>query len=185
MESSAANDSALLAVKWHPGLQITACIFYSIILFVGIMGNILVIIIVTKYRDMRNATNLLLANLSVADLFLLLFCTPDGYQHLYARDKHQLGKFMCKLLKIIFISLVLLFSISGSFSPFVQNTTSICSVLTIMAISYERYIAICKPLKVNNTHRISYLFDEKQNSICRFSFRLHHFTLTYFEHFQP
>jgi len=36
----------------------------------------------------------------------------------------------------------------GKFSPFVQNTTAICSVLTIMAISYERYVAICQPLKV-------------------------------------
>ncbi len=41
-------------------------------------------------------------------------------------------------------------SFSGSFSPFVQNVTSTCSVLTIMAISYERYIAICQPLQVND-----------------------------------
>lgn len=39
--------------------------------------------------------------------------------------------------------------ILGSFSPFVQNATSTCSVLTIMAISYERYVAICQPLKVS------------------------------------
>ncbi|CAF1133042.1 unnamed protein product [Rotaria sordida] len=119
-------------VEWFPGLQTAACIFYSIILLVGITGNVLVIIIVTKYRDMRNATNLLLANLSMADLFHLLFCTADGYQHLYGRDKHRLGTFMC------------------SFSPFVQNMTSTCSVLTIMAISYERYVAICQPLKTSS-----------------------------------
>jgi len=91
------NDSNTTAqpIEWVPGLQLAACIFYSIILLIGVTGNILVIIIVTKYRDMRNATNLLLTNLSVADLFFLLFCTPDGYQHLYGKDKHRLGNFMC------------------------------------------------------------------------------------------
>jgi hypothetical protein len=90
-ESNSTDD----IIEWFPGLQTTACIFYSIILLVGIIGNILVIIIVTRYRDMRNATNLLLTNLSIADLFLLIFCTPEGYQHLYGKDKHRLGKFMC------------------------------------------------------------------------------------------
>lgn len=92
------NDSNITAtqpIQWVPGLQLFACIFYTIILLVGVSGNILVIIIVSKYRDMRNATNLLLTNLSVADLFFLLFCTPDGYQHLYGKDKHRLGNFMC------------------------------------------------------------------------------------------
>jgi hypothetical protein len=91
------NDSNITtqSIEWFPGLQLAACIFYSIILLVGVTGNILVIVIVMRYRDMRNATNFLLTNLSVADLSVLLFCTADGYQHLYAKDKHRLGKFMC------------------------------------------------------------------------------------------
>lgn len=83
--------------EWLPGMQTTACIIYTVILVVGIIGNILVVVVVTKYRDMRNATNLLLTNLSIADLFHLVFCTSEGYQHLYGRDKHVLGAFMCKL----------------------------------------------------------------------------------------
>jgi hypothetical protein len=91
------NDSntSIEPIEWVPGLQLSACIFYTMILLVGVTGNILVITIVMKYRNMRNATNLLLTNLSVADLFLLLFCTADGYQHLYGKDKHRLGNFMC------------------------------------------------------------------------------------------
>ena len=93
----AANESNSTEepVVWFPGLQTVTCISYSLILLVGVIGNILVIVIVTRYRDMRNATNLLLTNLSIADLFLLIFCTADGYQHLYGKDKHSLGKFMC------------------------------------------------------------------------------------------
>ena len=85
-------------VQWLPGVQTTACIFYTIILLFGVIGNILVIVIVTRYRNMRSATNLLLTNLSMADLFLLIFCTPEGYQQLYGEDKHRLGKFMCMCL---------------------------------------------------------------------------------------
>ncbi len=147
------NDSNITTqlIEWFPGLQLAACIFYSIVLLVGVTGNILVIVIVIKYRDMRNATNLLLTNLSVADLFLLLFCTADGYQHLYGKDKHRLGNFMCidKREKLNYLKKFIRFFFLGRFSPFVQNSTAICSVLTIMAISYERYVAICQPLKVN------------------------------------
>jgi hypothetical protein len=89
------SNSTSGPIEWFPGLQTSACVFYSIILIVGFIGNILVIVVVTRYRDMRNATNLLLTNLSIADLFLLIFCTADGYQHLYGKDKHRLGKFMC------------------------------------------------------------------------------------------
>ena len=90
------SNYTLSSPEWFPGLQLAACLFYSIILLVGVTGNVLVILIVMRYQDMRNATNLLLTNLSVADLFLLLFCTADGYQHLYGKDKHRLGKFMCR-----------------------------------------------------------------------------------------
>ncbi len=58
-------------------------------------------------------------------------------------------------LKILFLKIIYIIFGSGSFSPFVQNATSTCSVLTIMAISYERYVAICQPLKVD------YLFKKK------------------------
>lgn len=93
------NDSNLTGdIVWFPGLQTGACILYTIVLLVGVIGNILVIVIVSRYRDMRNATNLLLMNLSIADLLVLIFCIPDGYQHLYAKDKHYLGKFMCKFM---------------------------------------------------------------------------------------
>ena len=88
-------------IKWFPGLQTSACIIYTIILLVGVIGNILVIIVVSRYRDMRNATNLLLTNLSIADLLLLIFCVPEGYQHLYAKDEYHLGKFMCMFLNEI------------------------------------------------------------------------------------
>lgn len=95
MEVNNDSNETNSLIEWYPGLQLAACLFYSLILIVGVTGNALVITIVTKYRDMRNATNYLLTNLSIADLSVLLFCTADGYQHLYGKDKHRLGNFMC------------------------------------------------------------------------------------------
>jgi len=95
-ESNLTSNSSPL-IEWFPGLQLFACIFYTLVILVGITGNVLVIIIVMKFQDMKNATNLLLTNLSVADLFFLLFCSADGFQHLYAKDKHLLGNFLCKM----------------------------------------------------------------------------------------
>ena len=105
------NDSNTIThqiYQWYPGLQLAACIFYSIILLVGVTGNVLVILIVMRYREMRNATNFLLTNLSVADLFVLIFCTPEGYQHLYGEDKHRLGTFMCMFIRRIKLAIVVI-----------------------------------------------------------------------------
>ena len=45
---------------------------------------------------MRTATNMFLANLSVADLLVLLICMPSALLELHSRDAWHLGAAMCK-----------------------------------------------------------------------------------------
>lgn len=56
-------------------------------------------IVIFKTKDMRNSTNIFLVNLSVADLMVLLVCTPTVLVEVNSRpETWVLGKEMCKLL---------------------------------------------------------------------------------------
>jgi 7 transmembrane receptor (rhodopsin family) len=57
-------------------IRTTTMIFCIVILGIGVVGNVMVPIVILKSKDMRNSTNIFLMNLSVADLMVLLVCTP-------------------------------------------------------------------------------------------------------------
>ena len=57
-------------------VSIVVPIFFSIIVFVGFVGNLLVVLVVTFNKQMRNTTNLLIMNLAVADILFIVFCVP-------------------------------------------------------------------------------------------------------------
>ncbi|XP_053946247.1 G-protein coupled receptor 39-like, partial [Anastrepha ludens] len=108
----------------------TAMCFCIAIMTLGVIGNIMVPIVIVKTKDMRNSTNIFLTNLSIADLLVLLVCTPTVLVEVNTRpETWVLGHAMCKAV------------------PFIELTVAHASVLTILAISFERYYAICEPLK--------------------------------------
>ena len=59
-------------------------------------GNAMVVYIVLRNRDMRNATNVFLLNLSVADLLVVLICMPSALAEFYGKDVWYLGPIMCE-----------------------------------------------------------------------------------------
>lgn len=78
-------------------IRIVSTIFCSIVLFVGVVGNVLVPVVILKNRDMRNSTNYFLINLSLADLLVLLICLPSVLVELHSPpDVWVLGYSMCK-----------------------------------------------------------------------------------------
>ncbi|XP_066137570.1 QRFP-like peptide receptor isoform X1 [Euwallacea fornicatus] len=111
-------------------IRTTSMVFCILIMCLGVIGNVMVPIVIFKTKDMRNSTNIFLVNLSIADLMVLLVCTPTVLVEVNSRpETWVLGREMCKAV------------------PFVELTVAHASVLTILAISFERYYAICKPLK--------------------------------------
>ncbi|XP_041452309.1 tachykinin-like peptides receptor 86C [Drosophila obscura] len=113
-----------------PYIRTTAMFFCIVIMLLGVVGNVMVPIVIVKTKDMRNSTNIFLTNLSIADLLVLLVCTPTVLVEVNTRpETWVLGHEMCKAV------------------PFVELTVAHASVLTILAISFERYYAICEPLK--------------------------------------
>lgn len=102
--------------------------FYSMIFMVGVIGNLLVISVLLIEKDLRNFTNYLLANLSIADLLVLLTNVPTGLHDLFAKERWYLGSTMCYL------------------TSFIENSCCIASVVSIFFITLERYFVICHPL---------------------------------------
>ncbi|XP_046433996.1 growth hormone secretagogue receptor type 1 isoform X2 [Neodiprion pinetum] len=111
-------------------IRTTSMIVCILVMVLGVVGNLMVPLVVFRGKDMRNSTNIFLVNLSVADLCVLLVCAPTVLVEVNSRPEiWALGEHMCKAV------------------PFVELTVAHASVLTILAISFERYYAICEPLR--------------------------------------
>ncbi|XP_032512406.1 cholecystokinin receptor isoform X2 [Danaus plexippus] len=101
---------------------------YFVIFLLSISGNFLVIATLASNRRMRTVTNVYLMNLAISDFLLGVFCLPFTLVgQIYRR--FFFGAALCKLI------------------PFLQAVSVSVDVWTLVAISLERYFAICRPLK--------------------------------------
>lgn len=81
----------------------TTCVM-SVILLVGITGNVLVPIVIAHSKDLRNSTNVFLVNLALADLLVILICLPTGFVELHSTPgAWYLGETMCKFTGFLFL----------------------------------------------------------------------------------
>ncbi|KAM6954916.1 cholecystokinin receptor [Lycodopsis pacificus] len=103
-------------------------LLYSLIFFLSVFGNLLIIVVLTVNKRMRTVTNTFLLSLAVSDLMLVVFCMPFNLIPSILKD-FIFGAAMCKIVSY-------LMGISVSISTF-----------SLVAIAIERYSAICNPLK--------------------------------------
>ncbi|XP_068608257.1 growth hormone secretagogue receptor type 1-like [Brachionichthys hirsutus] len=103
----------------------TAC---TLLFLVGVAGNVMTILVVSKYRDMRTTTNLYLCSMAVSDLLIFL-CMPLDLYRMWRYRPWSLGVALCKLFQ------------------FVSESCTYSTILSITALSVERYLAICFPLR--------------------------------------
>lgn len=109
-------------------LTIPVTILYTLILLAGITGNAIICIVTIQNRLMHTSINYYLFNLAVADLLYLMFGLPFEIHMYWHQYPWLFGLAFCK------------------FRSLVSEACSIASVLTIVAFTVERYIAICHPL---------------------------------------
>ena len=75
---------------------ILVLVFNSLIFIMGISGNLLVVLVIARVRNMRTPTNFFLLNLSIADILVLSICQPAALMEFYAKDRWLIGEAMCK-----------------------------------------------------------------------------------------
>ena len=79
----------------------TSFVLFSLVLAVGVVGNVLVLIVILTSKSMRSSTNLFLLNLSIADLLVLIVCCPNAMIEMYMRrvnDEFQCYKYQSYVL---------------------------------------------------------------------------------------
>ena len=77
-------------------LYVLVTLFNVCIFVFGMIGNILVVLVIVKARNMRTPTNYFLFSLSIADIMVLLFCQPAALTEFYSKDRWFMGRAMCK-----------------------------------------------------------------------------------------
>ncbi|KAL2780095.1 cholecystokinin receptor type A, partial [Daubentonia madagascariensis] len=111
--------------EWRPAVQI---LLYSLIFLLSVLGNTLVITVLIRNKRMRTVTNIFLLSLAVSDLMLCLFCMPFNLIPNLLKD-FIFGSAVCKT------------------TTYFMGTSVSVSTFNLVAISLERYGAICKPLQ--------------------------------------
>lgn len=104
-------------------------LIYSLTMVLGLAGNTLIIFTTQRFRRMQSTTNVFLSSLASADLLLIIVCIPVKMAKLLSFT-WDFGYFLCK------------------FVHYMQNVSAMCSVVTLTAMSIERYYAIIHPMRV-------------------------------------
>jgi len=105
-------------------------VLYSTVLVFNVAGNSLVIFIISTNKVQRSATNYLLLNMAIADLIIGVFASQRYIVHPFLSPENQLN-------------LSCLFSL-------IETTgwiAAAASMVTMVMLSFERYYAVCHPLK--------------------------------------
>ena len=112
--------------KLDPSFQIA---LYTMIIVASLVGNSLIIAVVTMTKRMQTFSNILIRNMSIADLVITLL--PMLWEVVkiakYSDDSWPLGEFMC-----VFLNLVVCVSVAAT-------------AMSLMAASIDRFYLIVKP----------------------------------------
>lgn len=108
---------------------------YTLIFITALIGNGVVCYIVYASPRMRTVTNYFIVNLSVGDVLMSLFCVPFSFFPTLMLQYWPFGSLLCHLVN------------------YSQAVSVLVSAYTLVAISFDRYIAILWPLRPRITKR--------------------------------
>ncbi len=103
-------------------------ILMSIFVIVGTFGNLIVLIIIVKYKKLRTVQNLFIASLAIGDLLVCGFVMPFGVYELITNQKWYLGGILCR----IWTSVDLI--------------TMVGTIWSLCVLTVDRLLAVRRPL---------------------------------------
>ena len=110
-----------------------------IVIMLSLMGNSLVVTVILRYKRLKNATNYILLSLAIADLTVsFLVMLPAMIQDVF--QKWIFSQLFCKFYNAFDI------------------TCCTASILHLLLVAIDRYIAIFKPLTYRNVVRKWHVF---------------------------
>ena len=114
---------------------------FIVIIAVSLIGNLLIIVVTRRTAQMRKVAFNFIVNMAIADLCTTVINMPES---LFVEIKNtdewisgDMGTILCKLL------------------PFCQQVCSSCSILSLLTIAFDSFLAICLPLKNPMTQKRS------------------------------
>lgn len=107
--------------------KIIIIIICSIVLLIGIIGNIGVLFIIARVTQLHTSLYYALASLALSDLLILVFLPIIPIAELFDISSGFVGKNLCYFLNVS------------------DRGALICSMAIVTFISFERYIAVCHP----------------------------------------
>lgn len=121
--------------------QTLRVVVYCVIIAVSIFGNCMTIAVVRRNKNMRKALDFFIVNLALTDLTITCVYMPRVIV-MWLRGSAWLveGVFGAILCKVV---------------PFLHGISIIVSILTLMALAVDRFIAIVYPLRQRITARTS------------------------------
>uniref|UniRef100_A0A8C5M880 Olfactory receptor n=1 Tax=Leptobrachium leishanense TaxID=445787 RepID=A0A8C5M880_9ANUR len=132
MNQTSVTKFLLLGFQTFQSVRIILLLCFLVFLFGTICGNLLIIWLVASNRSLQSPMYFFLTQLSLSDLLLTTDIVPNALYIIWCKGGAM--------------------SFSGcltQFYLFVVAESSECLILTLM--SYDRYLAICNPLRYNTT----------------------------------
>uniref|UniRef100_A0A8D1KBN6 Olfactory receptor n=1 Tax=Sus scrofa TaxID=9823 RepID=A0A8D1KBN6_PIG len=124
---SRVSEFVLLGLTDSPELQIFFFVMFSLFYLMSMLGNCLILLTVLFSPHLHSPMYFLLSNLSLIDMCLSSFATPKMIVDIFAQ--HKTISFEGCISQIFFLHLF-----TGT------------EIVLLISMSFDRYIAICKPL---------------------------------------
>ncbi|CAH1255093.1 HCRTR2 [Branchiostoma lanceolatum] len=113
---------------YNEPISIVLLFLNAVVFLTGLAANVSVLLAIFRRSPMDRAANAFMVNLCVCDLLVISLCVPfNAGMEVYRRNVY--GRVLCKIL------------------PYVQAVSVCTSVFTLTAVSLDRYLVICNPLR--------------------------------------